>query len=57
MNVRLTMEDVPTHVSIQMVVTTVNAILDIFFIQTNMTVLNVSSYMYNNIQKSLQMEF
>ena len=44
MNVRLAMENVPTHVPIQMVVTTVDAILDIFFNETSMTALNVSSY-------------
>ena len=44
MNVRLAMENVPIHVPIQMVVTTVNAILDVFFNLTSMTALNVSSY-------------
>ena len=44
MNVRLVMEDVPIHVPIQMVVTTVNAILDIFFNLTSITALNVRSY-------------
>ena len=51
MNVRLTMEDVPTHVIIQMVVTTVNVMLDIFFSLISMTALNVSGF--KNIQTSL----
>ena len=53
MNVRLAMEDVPIHVPIQMEVITVNVILDIFYIRTNMTVLDVSRYMYNSVQKLL----
>ena len=55
MNVRLAMEDVPIHVTIQMEVITVNVILDIFYIRTNMTVLDVSRYMYNSVQRLLRM--